>query len=355
MHFSFLDDRGVTNEVTAKEYFEKKREVLRSDLQGFMEYCSEYCFTPEEALIRQGENQFNQALLAEQLAQLLIHKTLPTPTRGHLNYKNGQNGQEGKEVKLMWTADPKGDVQVLEEPLKDDNGLVFKNLYVAGIDSIDVGTNDSTGQRDVSDFCIIIKKRVHGMKEPAIVAMYKKRPADIREAYAIAIRMMEWYNCQCVLEATRTSILTYARERKKTYLFMKRPRATMTDIHKGNTNMYGTPTPEAVIRHYLELIENFVNDYCHTICFEEIIDQLLKYDYDNKRKFDIIAALGMAELGDEELYASPVKSQNHYKKEWQDIGYFKDEFGRTHYGAIPKSQEELHLYTMNYDFDRRWG
>lgn len=65
MHFSFLDDRGVTNEVTAKEYFEKKREVLRSDLQGFMEYCSEYCFTPEEALIRQGENQFNQALLAE--------------------------------------------------------------------------------------------------------------------------------------------------------------------------------------------------------------------------------------------------------------------------------------------------
>jgi hypothetical protein len=34
----------------------------------------------------------------------------------------------------------------------------------------------------------------------------------------------------------------------------------------------------------------------------------LRYDYDNKRKFDIIAACGMAELADEELFAAPIVS-----------------------------------------------
>lgn len=350
MHFDFLDSRGVTDEVKTKEYFENMRSAKQTDPQAFIEYCSEYCFTPEEALIRQGENQFNQALLAEQLTAMLIHKTVKLPKNGFLSYKSVDNPEAG----LLWREDPKGDIIVLEEPERDEQGNVFKNLYVAGIDSIDAGTQDSTGQKDVSDFCIVIKKRVHGIKEPKYVAMYKARPKDIRWAYAIAFRMLEWYNCQAVLEATRTTIVTYAREKKKTHLLMKRPRATMSDVYKGNTNMFGTPTPEKVIKHYLELIENFVNDYTHTIGFEEMLNQLLKYDYVMKRKFDIIAAMGMAELGDEELYAAPVRSQNQFKNEWKDIGYFKDAEGRWHHGEIP-TQDELkhyHLTNRTYDFER---
>lgn len=37
------------------------------------------------------------------------------------------------------------------------------------------------------------------------------------------------------------------------------------------------------------------------IDYPEMLDQLLNYSIENKRKFDIIAALGMAELGDEEM------------------------------------------------------
>ena len=32
-----------------------------------------------------------------------------------------------------------------------------------------------------------------------------------------------------------------------------------------------------------------------------MLDQLLNYSYENKRKFDIIAAMGMCEIADEEL------------------------------------------------------
>jgi hypothetical protein len=33
-----------------------------------------------------------------------------------------------------------------------------------------------------------------------------------------------------------------------------------------------------------------------------MLDELLKYSYANKRKFDIIASMQMAEIGDEELF-----------------------------------------------------
>lgn len=347
LHFGLLDDRGVTDEVKAKELFIQNRERLRVDPKGYMEYASEYCFTPEDALIRQGENQFNQELLADQLANLLIHKNVPLPVKGFLKYKSPTDESKG----VVWKQDPNGDILVSEEPEVDDDGLVLKNLYIAGIDSIDQGTADSTGQRDVSDFCIVIKKRIHGIKEPKYVAMYKARPKDIRFAYATAMRLMEWYGCQGVLEATRTNFKEYLRHKNKMHLLMKRPKSTMTNSGGQNTNMFGAPANEHTITHYLELLENFVNDYSHTINIESMLDQLLKYDYANKRKYDIIAAMGMAELGDEEMYARPVRSQNNFKKEWRDIGYFKDTMGRIHYGSIPTA-DELPTYHIRHDYER---
>ena len=78
---------------------------------------------------------------------------------------------------------------VVEPPILDSDGNPYKNLYVAGIDAIDIGTSESASDYDVSDFCIVIKKRLFGMNEPKYVAMYKDRPKDIREAYEIALKL----------------------------------------------------------------------------------------------------------------------------------------------------------------------
>ena len=82
---------------------------------------------------------------------------------------------------------------------------------------------------------------------------------------------------------------------------MKRPRATLSDIARGKSNQYGTPATAAIIAHQTDLIADFVNDYCHTIWFSEMLDELHRYNDENKRKFDIVAAMAMAELADEEL------------------------------------------------------
>lgn len=81
-------------------------------------------------------------------------------------------------------------ILVYEEPLQDEDGNPYRNLYVAGIDSIDQGTKDSATQHDVSDFCLVIKKRVKGLEEPKYVCIYKDRPRDVREAYENALKLL---------------------------------------------------------------------------------------------------------------------------------------------------------------------
>jgi hypothetical protein len=82
---------------------------------------------------------------------------------------------------------------------------------------------------------------------------------------------------------------------------MKRPKSTLSDIRKGNSQMIGYPASETYLRHGLELINAFVNEMCYSIQCDEMLEQLLKYSWENKRKFDIIAAMIAAELGDEDL------------------------------------------------------
>ena len=52
----------------------------------------------------------------------------------------------------------------------------MNDLYVAGIDGIDIGasqTSDNT--KNASDFCMVILKRAFGINDPQIVAIYKDR------------------------------------------------------------------------------------------------------------------------------------------------------------------------------------
>ena len=106
-----------------------------------------------------------------------------------------------------------------------------------------------------------------------------------------------------MLEYTKISIQTYFKEKGKGHLFMSRPDFASNSGSRRNPvkRLIGLPATEAVIRHGLELVGNFINDYWHTIDYEEMLDQMLNYSYENKRKFDIIAAMQMAEIADEDM------------------------------------------------------
>ena len=327
----YVDSRGVTNTKLAKEYYESQRKTKHGE--KLLEYCSEYCFTPKEALLRQGENIFDSVALADRITQIRVQKLGVKPKHVSLLWDRKEGDTSMNKVKVV--DNPTSKIIVFESPKKDPDGNTYNNLYIGGIDSIDQGTGDSATQTDVSDFCIVIKKRVFGLNEPKYVCIYKDRPRDIREAYDNAMKILVWYNCKALLEHTKISILTYFREKKKDNLLMRRPKSSLGDIKKGNSNMIGIPATEAIIKHGLELINNFINDYCYNIDSDDMLEQLLNYSYETKRKFDIVAAMGMCEIADEELTGIMPKVRNEISKEWRNIGYYTDENGYKRFGVIP--------------------
>ena len=110
--------------------------------------------------------------------------------------------------------------------------------------------------------CLVIKKRQFGLSAPVYVCIYKDRPKKLEEAYITAIKLLQYYNCQAVLESTRVSILTYFRSKNlANKLLMKRPRACLSDISNGRSNIFGAQATEVVIRHQLDLIASYIENY----------------------------------------------------------------------------------------------
>ena len=360
---SLLDSRGWLDDEDGKAYFNKTRDLKAQDPEEFTTFCAEYCFDGEEAFSLEGNNKFNKILIAEQLANIRIHKDSPKPERGTLEYifKNGQHSRENI-TGLRWIKNNSGDVQIIEHPIwtqvsydEEGNELKYEKmngLYVAGIDSIDLGMEDTSAlTKDPSNFCIVIKRRQFGLKDPTYVAMYKARPNDVRDAYKTAIKLLQYYNCKANLEATRVSMLSWAREKKYLNYFMYRPVATYPAGNNPKRRTIGTPASVAIIDHQTDLIRDYVNDFCHNIWFEEMLDELSRYTDEMKRKFDIIAAMGLCELGDEDMMGVTPRQIENTDDSFQDFGYYIDpETGYRRQGMIPKKIKTIAtINSISYD------
>ena len=360
---SLLDSRGWLDDEDGKAYFNKTRDLKAQDPEEFTTFCAEYCFDGEEAFSLEGNNKFNKILIAEQLANIRIHKDSPKPERGTLEYifKNGQHSRENI-TGLRWIKNNSGDVQIIEHPIwtqvsydEEGNELKYEKmngLYVAGIDSIDLGMEDTSAlTKDPSNFCIVIKRRQFGLKDPTYVAMYKARPNDVRDAYKTAIKLLQYYNCKANLEATRVSMLSWAREKKYLNYFMYRPVATYPAGNNPKRRTIGTPASVAIIDHQTDLIRDYVNDFCHNIWFEEMLDELSCYTDEMKRKFDIIAAMGLCELGDEDMMGVTPRQIENTDDSFQDFGYYIDpETGYRRQGVIPKKIKTIAtINSISYD------
>ena len=358
----YMDSRGVCNQTEYKKVLQEERNNLLAVPEEYLKKCAERCWNAEEAFTLEGQNKFNKMKIADQLAKIRLHKIGPRPQVGTIDYTYKSNKHSLENINgFRWLLDS-GKVQILEHPVWSDlykeqiekqkkeaeeQGIDFEapvytemnDLYVAGIDGIDIGAAQTSKEtRDPSDFCIVIKRRAFGLNEPQYVAMYKDRPQNIREAYKIAMCMCRYYNCRINIEATRVGMITWARENKCLQYFMKRPRATLTDIKYGTTKQYGTPATKTIIEQQTDLIADYVEDYGHNIWFEDMLEQLNGYNDENKTKFDIIAALGMVELADQELSGRQPTKVDKEVEEFQDYGYYINDKGYREFGVIPKKQ-----------------
>ena len=371
----FMDNRGVCDTKKYKKFLQEERDNLLAVPEDYLKKCAERCWNAEEAFNLEGVNKFNKILIADQLANIRLKKIGPRPESGYIDYfyKNNKHTQDNIDG-FKWIPSINGKVQILEHPVWSDlykeqmdklrqeaeergekfESPVYKemhDLYVAGIDGIDIGASQTSKEtRDPSDFCITIKRRAFGLNEPQYVAMYKDRPNDIREAYKIAMCLARYYNCRINIEATRVGMITWAREKGCLNYFMKRPRATLTDVKNGTTKQYGTPATKTIIEQHTDLTAAFIEDFCHTIWFEEMLDQFTGYNDENKGKFDIVAAVGMTELADQELSGRQPILVEKEVEQFQDYGYYYDERGIKRFGILPTSKTfETNIQKNEYD------
>jgi hypothetical protein len=132
------------------------------------------------------------------------------------------------------------------------------------------------------------------------------------------------------------------RERKwDNKMLMKRPQYGLSDpaqrFRKNTSNLWGTPGSTKMIEHGLELITDYIEDYCHQIFFLEMIDQLQRYSYENKGLFDIVSAMLMTEIGDEDMFNTKVKDMTTEPVKRRDVGWYADDTGK-HWGVIPNKE-----------------
>ena len=289
----YVGSRGEYLLEKQKAYYNEIRDSF-TDPQTLIKHKAEQCFTAEEAFSAEGVNKFNKVKISEQLLAINIRKEAPPIQRGYMEFLyNGPERKRENIIGVRFKQNPNGPIHILEHPIEEEGHLKIRNLYVAGIDGIDIGQLETSKEtRDPSKFCTVIKKRLYGMNEPTYVAYYMDRPNDIREAYKQTIGLLWYYQAIANIEATRLSLLTYARDNKFMQFFMRRPRSCYGgDEKRRQVNQYGTTATKAMIDHQTDLIADYVEDYCHNIWFIEMLNQLNKYTDENKGKFDIVAAM----------------------------------------------------------------
>lgn len=321
-----FDSRGVVYEDKAKAYFIKTFNETK-DPQALIITRAEFCFTPEDAFILEGSNRFDQEALIDQYNAITIHKTVEKPRSIKLHWpldKETGTADRNKRPSVEFVTD--SPIKITELPMQDPDGNVYNNLFVAGIDSIDSDSTTSTGQTDTSEFCMVILRRAFGTNPPKVVAIYKERPLHIQNAFDNALKLCSFYNCKVLVEATRISIKQYFEKEHKLDYMMRRPQATANSSKRTNFKQYGVPATEAIIQHQLDLIEQYIVDYSETIQFPEMLQELMKYSYENKRKFDIVAAFGICLLADEDMIGRVAKptGENHVLT----FGYSRNQYGQ---------------------------
>lgn len=321
-----FDSRGVVDKERAKKHYLEKWSLI-DDPTLLAKDKAEYCFTPEDAFILEGSNRFDQELLVDQLHALTIHKTVELPKAVRLNWGRTKDGEVDRNSRPQVEVVDKGPMQICELPILDDQGIPFSNLYYVGIDSIDSDSTTATGQTDVSDFCAVVLRKQFGLKAPKIVAIYKERPKHIQTAFDNAMKLCQFYNAKALFEATRVSIKNHFQQYNKLHWLMTRPHVTANTTSRTNLKQYGCPVNSNIIDHYLDLIEQFIVDHSTGIQFPQMIDELMRYSYENKRKFDIVAALGMVLIADEETHGKIAKPSDVYNPNW-GISYTKNKYGQ---------------------------
>jgi hypothetical protein len=358
---------GVNNNEEARKFLNNRRELAKEDMELLDSRTREWPFTIEEVFKRTGTNIFNQRKISKQWVDIELGADhVVKPERGMLEWVRSKGGSI---VDVKWSKNPNGNIEIVEHPFRGEKGdRLFNKLYVIGVDSIDQGQLDSTSLKNRSSLAALVKKRIADggyftQTSNLYVAKFLGRSLDVRDDYEEVLKLSMYYNGQINLEYTKIGLVHYFREKKQWHRFMKRPQVAMPSADDGslrrlgvlkNDTLIGTTTSPGVIDHQDGKIKEYINEYCHQIFFRDVLEQLRDYQREDRRKYDLVVAMGLCEIADEDLLGEPAKDERTETENFKQFGYYKDEYGRTQFGVLPASKTLDDEIRMENKMDFSW-
>jgi len=339
---------GCPDIKTATEEVMEERERAKGDTESYMGLLQEYPMNIREVFTRRGVNIFNQERIAAQRIRIEHEKDAPKPERGFLKW---EKNEAGKKVGVIWEPSSVGDIEILEHPYwlteqsREDEKVPLKNLYVSGIDSIDQGTMDSsyaTDSKKGSELAMLVKKRVvdgnyFGTTSNIYVAKYVKRSPNVRSDWDNALKLAMYYNSEVNIEYTKIGIVGWFRDNNAYHLLKKRPTINLTNADPNkSSHLIGTTAAGPIIDHQDQKIAAYIEDYSDEIWFPDMLQQLQDYNREDRTKFDLVIAMGLCELSDEDLMGQAAKPPSKAAEGFELYGYYTDPVtGYKKHGVIP--------------------
>ena len=358
---------GVADVRTARLAMVEERRLIEGDPEAFLKECQEFPLELKEVFQKDSKNIFNSELLAIQQTKITLRKPdVPTWLHGNIVYIDDS---AGRHVGGVFEEAPNGSIHIMkgeEIPYKNPSGRVFNDLYIMGVDSIDQGNIDSMVGKDGSNLAAAVKKRipdggVFDTTTNLYVCYYDKRSDDVRDDYENILKISLLFNARINLEYAKIGIVSHFRDRGQYHRFVKRPTIATdgnmdADPLKKRANQIGTPPSPKYIDHQDGKLKEYIDDSSGTIWYEPAITQLLEYDRLNRTPSDLVVAMGLTELLDEDLLGKIAKPKEAASEEFVLFGYYKDPVtGKKKYGALPrKSEEEINM-NKEYVFGLKEG
>ena len=346
---------GVPDFKAADEGVTERRRLVKGDSELYRNEIQEYPLNLREVFMKRGKNLFNQDKLSE--AWLNIDQGyMPKPERGFLDWILHKETKQIQGVEFR--KSDFGNVYIVEHPSKTKDGGFYTDLYINGIDSIDMGKNDSVSN-DGSKLCSLIKKRIidgeyHETTSNIYVAWYNERSDEVRDDYETALKLTLYYGAKINLEWTRVNIFEYFRNKGYEHLFMKRPSIAISNRNQNKKNsLRGTPGSHEMAVHMDEKVRQYINDHHMEIAIMPIIEQCRDYNQLDRTPYDMVVAMGLCELADSDYMGKGAKAVDvNLSDEFVPLGYYIDSDGYKQHGEIRKEQNDLKSRVMLTAYER---
>jgi hypothetical protein len=342
-----IDKDGNSDLEGAKEYINERRNVLKEagDSTAYLEYVSQWPFTPQEAFLQASGSFFPVALLEERRAYL------------ETNAEGKNLGQRGRfetidRNSVRWIPDDSlfeapypfksgdkapGCVVIYEHPYSEKP---YNGVYIAGCDPY---TSDYS-EYGYSLGATYIFKRMHpasGSSSFQIVAEYVGRPDRSAEYYDTMIQLLTYYNAQVLYENMFKDVKNYFQNRKKLHLLKLQPDNILNRIVPNSKvkREYGIHMNKQIKRFAESLTRDWLLEEreggilnLDTLPSLNLVKELISYNINDN--FDRVIAFMLVILFAEDIHFMKVdeKLQNTSNQDWT-------KFHQTFSGRVINKQE----------------